>query len=55
MDKWCLFRWQKTFRDTCRKSNEFFIIGIGINVNNKELGTAKEVAVSLKNKTGKII
>ncbi len=35
------------------KVNEFFIIGIGINVNNKELGTAKEVAVSLKNKTGK--
>ncbi|WP_462427942.1 biotin--[acetyl-CoA-carboxylase] ligase [Fusobacterium varium] len=35
------------------KVNNFFIIGIGINVNNKELGTADEVAISLKNKTGK--
>ncbi len=35
------------------KVNDFFIIGIGINVNNKELGTIDEVAISLKNKTGK--
>jgi len=35
------------------KVNDFFIIGIGVNVNNKELGTIDEVAISLKNKTGK--
>ncbi len=35
------------------KVNDFFIIGIGINVNNKELGIIDEVAISLKNKTGK--
>lgn len=35
------------------KVNNFFIMGIGINVNNKELGTTNEIAISLKNKTGK--
>lgn len=35
------------------KVNDFFIIGIGINVNNKEMGAAEETAVSLTNKTKK--
>lgn len=35
------------------KVNDFFVIGIGINVNNRELGSADKVAISLKNKTGK--
>jgi BirA family biotin operon repressor/biotin-[acetyl-CoA-carboxylase] ligase len=33
------------------KVDDFFIIGIGINVNNKELGLAEETAISLTNKT----
>ncbi|WP_130891356.1 MULTISPECIES: biotin--[acetyl-CoA-carboxylase] ligase [Fusobacterium] len=35
------------------KVNDFFIIGIGINVNNKEMGAAEEIAVSLTSKTKK--
>ncbi|MDU1910521.1 biotin--[acetyl-CoA-carboxylase] ligase [Fusobacterium sp.] len=35
------------------KIDNFFIIGIGINVNNKEMGIVNEVAISLKNKTGR--
>ncbi|WP_294661769.1 biotin--[acetyl-CoA-carboxylase] ligase [uncultured Fusobacterium sp.] len=35
------------------KVNDFFIIGIGINVNNKEMGVAEEIAVSLTSKTKK--
>lgn len=35
------------------KVKDFFIIGIGINVNNKEMGAAEGTAVSLTNKTKK--
>ena len=33
------------------KVNDFFIIGIGINVNNREMGAAEGIAISLINKT----
>ncbi|MBC2851204.1 biotin--[acetyl-CoA-carboxylase] ligase [Cetobacterium sp. 8H] len=35
------------------KIGNYFIIGIGININNLEFGEAKDIAISLKAKTGK--
>lgn len=35
------------------KVGEFFVIGIGININNRELGTVENTATSLINETGK--
>ena len=34
------------------KTKDFFIIGIGININNSDFGYAQDRAISLKNKTG---